>query len=41
LSKLNLEIEWFEKYATRRPFTPEKAPGDEKTPAKTTTDQQR
>jgi dipeptidyl aminopeptidase/acylaminoacyl peptidase len=26
LSKLNAEIEWFEKYATKRPFTPEKAP---------------
>ena len=30
LSKLNAEIEWFEKYATKRPFTPERAPGDEK-----------
>ncbi|HEV3141451.1 MAG TPA: S9 family peptidase [Vicinamibacterales bacterium] len=39
LSKLNLEIEWFEKYATQRPFTPEKAPG-EKSDGKTTTDQQ-
>ena len=39
LSKLNLEIEWFEKYATKRPFTPEKAPG-EKTDAKTNTDHQ-
>ena len=29
-AKLNLEIEWFEQYATRRPFTPERAPGDEK-----------
>ena len=27
LSKLNAEIEWFEKYATKRPFTPERAPG--------------
>jgi hypothetical protein len=27
---LNAEIEWFEKYATRRPFTWEKAPGDDK-----------
>ena len=39
LSKLNAEIEWFEKYATRRPFTPEKAPGEEKKDAKATTDQ--
>ena len=30
LSKLNAEIEWFEKYATKRPSTPEQAPGDEK-----------
>ena len=28
LSKINLELEWFEQYATRRPFTPEKAPGE-------------
>ena len=34
LSKLNAEIEWFEKYATKRPFTPERAPGDEKKDAK-------
>jgi len=27
LFKLNTEIEWFEKYATRRAYTPEKAPG--------------
>ena len=27
--RLNAEIEWFEKYATKRPFTPG-APGDEK-----------
>ncbi len=40
LFKLNTEIEWFEKYATKRPFTPEKAPGDEKKDTKTTTDQQ-
>jgi dipeptidyl aminopeptidase/acylaminoacyl peptidase len=39
LSKLNAEIEWFEKYATKRPFTPEKAPGDDKKETKTTTDQ--
>ena len=35
LSKLNAEIEWFEKYATKRPFTPERAPGDEKKDSKT------
>jgi dipeptidyl aminopeptidase/acylaminoacyl peptidase len=40
LSKLNAEIEWFEKYATKRPFTPERAPGDEKKESKTSTDQQ-
>jgi dipeptidyl aminopeptidase/acylaminoacyl peptidase len=38
LSKLNAEIEWFEKYATKRPFTPERAPGEEKKDAKTSTD---
>ena len=38
LSKLNAEIEWFEKYATKRPFTPERAPGDEKKESKTSTD---
>ena len=40
LSKLNAEIEWFEKYATKRPFTPERAPGDEKKDTKPNTDQQ-
>jgi dipeptidyl aminopeptidase/acylaminoacyl peptidase len=40
LSKLNAEIEWFEKYATRRPFTPERAPGEEKKDSKSTTDHQ-
>jgi dipeptidyl aminopeptidase/acylaminoacyl peptidase len=30
LFKMNAEIEWFEKYATRRPFTPEKAPDGDK-----------
>jgi len=39
LSKLNAEIEWFEKYATKRPFTPEKAPGEDKKETKTTTSQ--
>jgi hypothetical protein len=27
---MNAEIEWFEKYATKRPFTREKAPDDKK-----------
>jgi dipeptidyl aminopeptidase/acylaminoacyl peptidase len=35
LSKLNAEIEWFEKYATKRPFTPERAPDDAKKDSKT------
>jgi dipeptidyl aminopeptidase/acylaminoacyl peptidase len=39
LSKLNAEIDWFEKYATHQPFTPERAPGDEKKELKPTTDQ--
>ena len=30
LTKLNAEIEWFEKYATRRAFAPERAPGEDK-----------
>jgi dipeptidyl aminopeptidase/acylaminoacyl peptidase len=37
LFKLNAEIAWFEKYATKRPFTWEKAPGEEKTDTKTST----
>jgi dipeptidyl aminopeptidase/acylaminoacyl peptidase len=41
LYKLNAEIEWFERYATKRPFTWEKAPGDEKKEVKGTTDQDR
>jgi len=40
LSKLNAEIDWFEKYATHQPFTPERAPGDEKKEPKPTTDHQ-
>ena len=35
---MNTEIEWFEKYATKRPFTFERAPGDEKKDARATTD---
>jgi len=30
LFKMNIELEWFEKLATRRPYTRETAPGDEK-----------
>jgi len=36
LFKLNTEIAWFEQWATKRPFTPEKAPGDEKPDVKGT-----
>jgi dipeptidyl aminopeptidase/acylaminoacyl peptidase len=39
LSKLNAEIEWFERYATKRPFTPERAPGDEKKEPRASSDQ--
>ena len=39
LFKLNTEIEWFEKYVTKRPFTPEKAPGDDKKDGRPTTEQ--
>ena len=39
LFKLNTEIEWFEKYVTKRPFTPEKAPGDDRKDGKPTTEQ--
>jgi len=41
LFKLNAEIEWFEKYATKRPFTWEKAPGEDKKDVKATTEQDR
>jgi dipeptidyl aminopeptidase/acylaminoacyl peptidase len=39
LYKLNAELEWFEKYATKRPYIWEKAPGEEKKEVKTSTDQ--
>jgi dipeptidyl aminopeptidase/acylaminoacyl peptidase len=40
LFKLNTEIAWFEQYATKRPFTPEKAPENEsKKDGRPTTDQ--
>ena len=38
LFKVNTEIAWFEKYATGRPFTPEKAPGDDAKPSRTSTE---
>jgi dipeptidyl aminopeptidase/acylaminoacyl peptidase len=41
LFKLNAEIEWFEKYATKRAFTWEKAPGEDKKDVKSTTEQDR
>jgi len=41
LYKLNVEIEWFEKYATKRPFTWEKAPGEDAKDVKRTTEQDR
>jgi dipeptidyl aminopeptidase/acylaminoacyl peptidase len=40
LFKLNAEIEWFEKHATRRSFTWEKAPGEDKSGARPTTEPQ-
>jgi dipeptidyl aminopeptidase/acylaminoacyl peptidase len=40
LFKLNAEIEWFEKYATKRSYTWEKAPGEEKKDTRTTTEPQ-
>lgn len=40
LFKMNAEIEWFEKYATKRAYTWEKAPGEDKKETKTTTEQQ-
>jgi dipeptidyl aminopeptidase/acylaminoacyl peptidase len=36
LYKMNAEIEWFEKYATHRPYRWEQAPGEEPRGAKTT-----
>jgi dipeptidyl aminopeptidase/acylaminoacyl peptidase len=41
LFKVNAEIEWFEKYATKRAYTWEKAPGEDKKDVKATTDQDR
>jgi dipeptidyl aminopeptidase/acylaminoacyl peptidase len=40
LFKMNAEIEWFEKYAMRRAYTWEKAPGDDKNDAKKATEPQ-
>ncbi len=38
LFKVNTEIAWFERYATRRPFTPEKAPGESANGVRTSTE---
>ncbi len=40
LFKLNAEIEWFEKYATKRPFTWEKVPADDRKETKSTAELQ-
>jgi hypothetical protein len=40
LFKLNAEIEWFEKYATKRPFTWEKVPADDQKELKSTAELQ-
>jgi dipeptidyl aminopeptidase/acylaminoacyl peptidase len=37
LFKVNVELDWFETYVTKRRYTWEKAPEDKKEPAKTTT----
>jgi dipeptidyl aminopeptidase/acylaminoacyl peptidase len=39
LFKMNAEIEWVEKYATKRPYTWGKVPGDKGKASQTTTDQ--
>ena len=38
LFKINAEIDWFERYATKRPFVWEKAPGEESKGARTSTE---
>ena len=38
LFKMNTEIEWFEKYATKRAYTPEKAPDEKKPDVKSTSE---
>jgi dipeptidyl aminopeptidase/acylaminoacyl peptidase len=40
LFKLNAEIEWFEKYATKRPFTWEKVPAEDSKETKSTAELQ-
>ena len=40
LFKMNAEVEWFEKYAMKRPYTWETAPGDDKRSTSTATDPQ-
>ena len=37
LFKVNVELDWFEKYVTKRPYTWEKAPAESEKPAPTTT----
>jgi hypothetical protein len=38
LFKMNTEIAWFEKYATTRSYTPEKAPEEKKPDVKSTSE---
>ena len=38
LFKMNSEIEWFEKYATKRPYASEKAPDERKPDVKSTSE---
>ena len=40
LFKMNAEVEWFEKYAMKRPYTWEKVPDDDKKSTTTVTDPQ-
>ena len=40
LFKLNAEVEWFEKHATKRPFTWEKVPADDQKETKSTAELQ-
>jgi dipeptidyl aminopeptidase/acylaminoacyl peptidase len=40
LFKMNVELDWFEKHVTKRPYVWEKAPGDEKGKKETTPDGQ-
>jgi hypothetical protein len=38
LFKVNVELDWFEQYVTKRPYTWERAPGDDGQSATTPTD---